>query len=118
MHAPATVAVISPPLPHRDLEPPAAWAELQRDDGLRLLDVRTPREFGSHRLAGSVLVPVQELAQRAGELDRSARWLVVCAHGVRSVAACQLLDRLGFTDVANVTGGLARWHACGLPIEY
>ena len=101
----------------QDLTPEQASKALAADPELRALDVRTPREHQSHRLAHSVLVPVQELQRRIGELDPAGKWLVHCEHGVRSVSACHLLRQAGFTDVRNLRGGLANWVACGLPLE-
>jgi rhodanese-related sulfurtransferase len=102
---------------HRDIEPQAAQAELQSDQGLRVLDVRTPREHQSHRLAGSILIPLQELHLRVQELDADAHWLVHCEHGVRSLAACRMLAQAGFEKLTNLRGGIAHWMSCGLPIE-
>ncbi len=107
-------------MPHpswQDLTPEQAQAALRADPRLRILDVRTPREHQSHRLPGSVLLPVQELPLRLGELDQDAPWLVHCEHGVRSLTACQILVQAGFTDLRNLRGGLAHWAACGLPLE-
>ena len=100
---------------YRDLDPTDAQKELAADTTLRILDVRTPPEHHSHRLPGSVLVPVQELAQRVRELDKDANWLVHCEHGVRSRAACDILAKAGFTKLANLRGGIAHWAGCGLP---
>lgn len=105
------------PQPWQDLDPQEASVALTADPQLRVLDVRTPREHQSHRLPGSVLVPVQELGRRIGELDKAAKWLVHCEHGMRSLTACQLLQQAGFTSVRNLRGGLANWVACGLPVE-
>ena len=102
---------------YRDLAPEDAQRELQADPKLRLLDVRTPQEFASHRLPNATLVPVQELDRRLHELDRDASWVVHCEHGQRSLYACALLAQAGFTKVANLRGGLAHWAACGLPLE-
>lgn len=101
----------------RDLDPATAQAELDGDTDLRVLDVRTPEEHASHRLPDAVLVPIQELQQRVGELDADANWLVVCAHGQRSMFACQFLEQMGFERVANLRGGLAHWASSGLPLE-
>lgn len=102
---------------YRDLDPDTANAELQQDPTLRLLDVRTPHEHASHRLPHATLVPVQELAQRLGELDRDANWLVHCEHGRRSLWAIELMAQAGFKKLANLRGGLAYWAGCGLPLE-
>lgn len=102
---------------YRNLEPTDAQQELLQDPGIRLLDVRTQPEHDSHRLAGATLVPVQELAQRVGELDPDQRWFVYCEHGVRSVAACEFLAAAGFGALTNIRGGMAHWASSGLPFE-
>ncbi|MCA8950007.1 MAG: rhodanese-like domain-containing protein [Planctomycetes bacterium] len=82
-----------------------------------MLDVRTPEEHAAHRLPDATLVPVQELQQRVGELDADTEWLVCCAHGRRSVFACEFLVQMGFAKITNLRGGLANWAARGLPLE-
>lgn len=104
------------PMSYRDLDPHQAQAELQADPTLRILDVRTAPEFHSHRLPNATLIPVQELAQRLGELDPTANWLVHCEHGRRSLTACDLLAKAGFLKLANLRGGLAYWAGSGLPL--
>jgi len=102
---------------YRNLEPTDAQQELEQDPTLRLLDVRTQPEHDSHRLPDAKLLPVQELAQRVGELDRDQHWVVYCEHGVRSVAACEFLASVGFARITNIRGGMAHWAANGLPYE-
>ena len=74
-----------------------------------LLDVRTPSEWRVHRLAGTVLIPMDQLGQRYGELNPSQRIIVICEHGVRSEAAADFLARQDFADVATMIGGMAAW---------
>ncbi|MFN3240070.1 MAG: rhodanese-like domain-containing protein [Planctomycetota bacterium] len=100
---------------YRNLEPEDAQQELQQDPTIRLLDVRTQPEHDSHRLDGATLIPVQVLAQRLDELDRDQRWFVYCEHGVRSVAACEVLTQAGFGEITNIRGGMAYWASQGLP---
>lgn len=100
---------------YRDLTPQDAHRELQSDATLRILDVRTAEEHGSHRLSDATLLPVQELEQRLGELDKSTNWLVHCEHGRRSLFACEILASAGFDRIANLRGGIAYWAECGLP---
>ena len=102
---------------YRDLTPQQAQRELHQDPTLRALDVRTAPEHKRHRLPGAVLVPVQELARRAQELDPAANWLVYCEHGRRSVTACAILAAAGFARLANLRGGMAQWLLDGLPCE-
>ena len=102
---------------YRDLSPEDARRELLADPTLRILDVRTEEEYRSHRLPNAVLLPVQELEQRLPELDSAANWLVHCEHGRRSLFACEILAKAGFTKLTNLRGGLAHWHGCGLPLD-
>ena len=104
-------------MPHRDLSPDDCRAALASEQGLRVLDVRTEPEFAAYHIAGSLLIPVEELASRLGELDPANSYVVTCEHGVRSVAACEFLDRAGFADLRNLVGGMARWIGEGHPTE-
>lgn len=106
-----------PPMTYRDLTPEDAQRELLADPTLKLLDVRTPREHQSHRLANATLVPVQELMQRTGELDPEQHWFVYCEHGRRSLLACDILTQSGFGKLTNIRGGMANWAQQGLPFE-
>lgn len=100
----------------RDLTPAEAHAALRDEPDLRILDVRTEPEYQQHHIAGALLVPIQELQMRHEELDPSASWLVTCEHGMRSLAACEFLASLGFRDLRNVQGGMARWVGENLPL--
>lgn len=79
-----------------------------------LLDVRTEQEHASHRIPGSILIPLQVLRERAAELDPGRPMIVYCEHGVRSVHACAWLFETGFQKVANLSGGIVRWNG---PLE-
>lgn len=102
---------------YRDLDPEEAQTELQADPAPRLLDVRTEPENQSHRLPNSVLIPVQELAQRIAELDANENWFIYCEHGRRSLTACDIMTNAGFEKLTNIRGGMAHWAGCGLPYE-
>jgi len=79
--------------------------------GRRVLDVRRAREWEEGHLPGATHVPLAELPKRAEELDPAAEWAVICASGYRSSIATSVLERAGFTRVANAVGGLAAYHA-------
>ena len=42
---------------------------------------------------------------------------VICASGYRSSIGASVLERLGFTELYNVTGGTQAWLVSGLPAE-
>ena len=82
-------------------------------DGERvlLLDVRQPWEHETAALPGSVLVPLDELTQRGDELaaPEGATIVAYCHHGVRSLSAVVILERMGHADVVSLRGGIDAW---------
>ena len=84
-------------------------AKIDRGEDLFLLDVREPNEFQICRIAGSTLIPLGELPQRTGELDRNREMVVHCKVGARSAKAVSLLQDRGFTRVSNLKGGILAW---------
>jgi rhodanese-related sulfurtransferase len=88
---------------------PAAVRELlTRTPGAILLDVRTSEEYAQGHLPGSILVPLDRLAESAGTFlkDRDALIVIYCAVGGRSSAAAKLLSSKGYTNLINLIGGL------------
>ena len=83
---------------------------------LAILDVRTVEEFNGEHLNDAVNIPVQELLERLGELNKSSEILVYCRSGVRSAQASQILVDNGFTEVYNMDGGITAWTDKGFPI--
>lgn len=72
-------------------------------DGAVLLDVRTPDEFRQGHPEPARNIPVQELAQRMGEIGPPGTKVVVyCAAGGRSAMAVSLLTRSGYTDIFDL----------------
>jgi sulfur dioxygenase len=85
----------------------------------QILDVREPEEFTGPlgHIRGAILIPLGELATRAGELARDRPIVAVCRAGSRSAQATVILRQAGFTDVANLRGGMLRWRAEGHSVE-
>lgn len=84
--------------------------------GAQLLDVRTKKEFREARIPGSKLIELDELMNRAGELDRDREIVVQCKSGGRSARAAAWLNREGYSAV-NLAGGIEEWSKQGLPVE-
>lgn len=95
----------------KHISAPALAARLQ--DPARgkplLLDVREPWEHQICRIEGSQLIPMGEIPARAGELDSRAELVVICHHGGRSTQVALFLEKQGFADVTNLTGGVDAW---------
>ena len=86
---------------------------------VQIVDVREATEFSGPlgHIQGAVIIPLGELATRAGDLVRERPIVAVCRSGARSAQACVILQRLGFSDVANLAGGMLRWRAEGFAVE-
>ena len=74
-----------------------------------LVDVRSQGEYARGHLKGAKLIPLPELASRAGQLDPEKVTILYCASGSRSQRAARFLAEQGFGDVRNLQGGIARW---------
>ena len=88
---------------------PADAAARVRAGEAILLDVREAFELALASVPGAVHVPMGEVPARLAELPRDRPILVLCHHGIRSQGVADWLLRRGFTDVANVRGGIAAW---------
>ncbi|MDO9049183.1 MAG: rhodanese-like domain-containing protein [Methylobacter sp.] len=84
-------------------------ARIQNEPHLFLLDVREPNEFQYASIENSVLIPLNQIPQRLGELNPQQEMVVICHHGVRSRQACMYLVNSGFKNVSNLTGGIDAW---------
>jgi rhodanese-related sulfurtransferase len=98
-------------------------AELARDeaqkliaDGAQVVDVRTDHEWEVGRIAGAIHLPLDELAERSGEIDKKRPVLLYCRGGNRSTMATAALAAAGY-DASKLGEGIVGWSEAGLPIE-
>ena len=85
------------------------WYELEEElaAGKKFLDVRTTSEFQQgHLKVDTVHIPLNELRERLGELDKSQDYIVSCHSGLRSYIAERILKQAGFS-VKNLDGAFA-----------
>jgi rhodanese-related sulfurtransferase len=80
-----------------------------RAAGLTLIDIREQWERAMDDPAGRIEwhLPLSAFLQGSTALPREGRYLIVCAHGVRSLALAGHLRALGFASVHSLAGGLA-----------
>lgn len=91
-----------------------------------LVDVREPDEFAALHIPGSVNVPrgVLEQACEWGydetvpllAAGRSREIIVICRSGNRSVLASDVMQQLGFANVASLRLGVRGWNDAELPL--
>ena len=89
----------------------ADWlADTSREPPL-VLDVREPWEIEKASLAGITAIPMREIPARAAELPREREIVAVCHHGGRSMQVASFLSAHGFSEVANIAGGINAWSS-------
>jgi glyoxylase-like metal-dependent hydrolase (beta-lactamase superfamily II)/rhodanese-related sulfurtransferase len=93
-------------------------AEAMASAEVRLLDVRTPKEFEAVRIAGSINVPMDRLDPAAllASMGADDPVYCVCQTGTRSQLAAAKLRAAGFLRVVHVDGGTNAWAVAGLPV--
>ncbi len=73
--------------------------------GAKIVDVRTPAEFGDGAYPGAINIPLALLPLKINELEpRSTPIVLYCASGARSGQAMRFLKKNGFADVINAGG--------------
>jgi len=94
----------------KDLEiTPRETVELLKQGKIKLLDVRTPEEYATASVAGSVLVN-QSLAQEILETwPKDTAIVTMCHRGMRSLDAASYLRAQGFTNARSMSGGIEAW---------
>lgn len=101
----------------QEITPQEAFAELDSGDAV-LIDTREPHEYAESHIEDANLIPPALVAANIEEKvpDKSARVLLSCRSGVRSVTAAEVLMSMGYEDVASVAGGILQWQEDGLPV--
>lgn len=92
-----------------EIRPEALLQKLDAGEHFVLLDVRRPDEVAICSLPNAVQIPIEEIEERAGELNPDAETVVYCHHGVRSLSVAVYLRNLGFRDVTSLAGGIDLW---------
>jgi rhodanese-related sulfurtransferase len=85
------------------------------DEGAQLVDVRVEHEWEAGHIAGATHLPLDELAERAGEIDRDRVVVLYCRGGTRSTMATTALTDAGY-DAAKLSEGIVGWDEAGLPL--
>lgn len=102
--------------------PQISVAELNErlaNDDMQIVDVRRPTEYVSGHVPRAQNAPLASLDKSLGplQLEKDKVTAVICAGGYRSSAAASLLQRQGFSNLLNVTGGTSAWINAGYTVE-
>jgi rhodanese-related sulfurtransferase len=81
--------------------PPAIDLKSIIDEGAFLVDVRTPGEFSSGHVKGSVNIPLDTVSNQLAKFKNKKNIIVFCRSGARSGQAKTILKQNGYTNVIN-----------------
>lgn len=90
--------------------------EIDEGTSAQIVDVRTPSEYISERVAAARSVPLIHFDRLAMSLDKSRDVYAMCRGGQRAETFCRKMDALGYRTFC-VDGGLAAWIKQGFPVE-
>ena len=83
---------------------------MDREEGYIILDTRTQEEYDEGHIPGAIVIPHDEITDRAEEElpDKDQLLLVYCRSGRRSKLAAEALVELGYTNIKEF-GGIIGW---------
>ena len=83
---------------------------MDSEKGYIILDVRTQEEYDEGHIPGAIVIPHEEITERAEDVltDKDQLILVYCRSGRRSKIAAEALAELGYTNIKEF-GGILDW---------
>jgi rhodanese-related sulfurtransferase len=101
------------------LDAAAVRSLIETNPDVLLVDVRTPGEYETAHIAGSVNLPLDKVNTHRHRIAGNARrrLVLVCQSGARATQAQHKLSTAGLTDVAVLSGGMNAWTAADAPVE-
>lgn len=94
------------------------FADVITNQDVVILDVRTPAEFASGRIANSINIDAESenFEAEIQELDKTKTYAVYCRSGRRSGVATVTMANAGFTSLYNMNGGTIDWTNSDFPL--
>lgn len=104
------------PVKHVDA---AGAAKLIAEGKVTVVDVRTSEEFSEGHIKGAQNIDImsKDFATKLGELDKTKPVLVHCQAGGRSTRSLPTFEKLGFTEIIHLDGGMNDWVKKGQPVQ-
>ena len=95
----------------KSLSPDDAYALIENNPSLMIIDIRTPQEYQGGHLAGAINLDYYSYGFLDGlkSLDKDRTCIIYCKRGVRGGVAFEMMMALGFKEVYNIRGGITQW---------
>ena len=92
---------------------------MDRGDKFLLVDVREESEFAKDHLPGAIHlgkgIIERDIEARVPELN--TEMILYCGGGFRSALAADNLQKMGYTNVISMDGGIRDWREKGYPLD-
>lgn len=82
-----------------------------------IIDVRDASEYQEGHIPHAVSLPMGSLFKKLDLVPLRQQVIVQCEGGTRSQIVASMLQRVGYTNVRNLNGGLEAWKKAGLPTD-
>jgi rhodanese-related sulfurtransferase len=102
----------------RELTVDQVRAKLDRGERFTLVDVREDNEWAKDHVAGAIHLGKGIIERDAGQRlpDKTGEIVLYCGGGFRSALAADNLQRMGYTNVFSMDGGIRDWRERGYPL--
>jgi rhodanese-related sulfurtransferase len=118
-HSPAFLALVNDAKSRiRETTIDAVKQRLDRGEKLLIVDVREDNEWAKDHLPGSLHLG-KGIIERDAEAklpDKAAEIILYCGGGFRSALAADNLQKMGYTNVVSMDGGIRDWRNKGYPL--
>lgn len=102
----------------KEISPQEVLDMQRRGDAITLLDVRDLHEVNLGKIPGTVHISRGNLESKIeAAIPRTARVIVYCASGNRSVYAADTMQQMGYANVASMSGGFRGWVEAGGDVD-
>ena len=88
---------------------PKEFRDCLMDDEVTQVDVREQWEFDICQIKGAILIPMGEITENYGNLNKNKKIALYCHSGIRSMHVADFLLSKGFQSLANLQGGIDAW---------
>ena len=94
------------------------FAQKIAQEGVRILDVRTPEEFAEGYIEGAQFMDFyrEDFKIEIESMDKEFTYAVYCRSGKRSGKAIEIMQEAGFHNLFNLDGGIIDWAHAGMPV--
>lgn len=117
-HSEAFEKLVKEIMPHvNEVSVDDVKGRLDSESKFHLVDVREDCEWDKSHITGSIHLGrgvIERDIEKTIE-DRSSTVILYCGGGYRSALAAFNIQKMGYTNVFSMAGGIRKWRECGYP---